>query len=256
MLNDVMRTLFITIILVLVSLPQIAATNSGSGQGELFSSYRELKSRLWMSTGPSLTPDDLDSKIESFLEVLVGYVRKGLLITNPAGVKSAEEFFTPANLSGHCILAQGLVSIYLEDLGVSSDNYVLLEMGKDFGSKQVHALVIVKMHNGHFYMIDPTFAQFFESGSLAGDIGQRMIQSSSSSLAIDLCKKGFSKLTDKRLKDYLGSFPVNSIKVAGITLNKLEESPRTTSPLNRSLYGKNLPRVKTLKQLRFEVMNQ
>ena len=109
---------------------------------------KEVELRKWIIKKAEHNSDNTEiSNLHGFLDLAISYIRKGLFATSLSGVQSMEEFFTPQYLGGYCILTQTIASIYLEDLGVNQDNQILLEMGADFQSSQVHAFIIAKIKN-------------------------------------------------------------------------------------------------------------
>ena len=196
-----------------------------------------------------------NSNTNNFLDIAISYIRKGLFATSLSGLESIQEFFKPKHLGGYCILAQTITSIYLEELGVNQKELILLEMGDDFGSKQVHAFVIVKMPNDQFYIIDPTFAQFFYDEDASTTIGKKLISLGATDLAIDLCYKGYSLINDSIFKKYLAAFPISPSERKDIKLDKLYYHSNSQRQLNRSLFGDELPKIPHLKQLKFKILN-
>ncbi|MEE2923825.1 MAG: hypothetical protein VX619_03500 [bacterium] len=218
---------------------------------------KEVELRKWIIESDKQNSHYTEvSNSHRFLDLTVSYIRKGLFATSLSGVKSIEEFFKPQYLGGYCILAQTIGSIYLEDLGVHQNHQILLEMGADFGSSQVHAFIITKIKNNKFYLIDPTFAQFMYDKDESAFIGKNLIASGADNLARDLCSKGYSEIDDDLLQKYLTAFPVNVSKIEDLTLEKLyQESKNSKRKINRLLFGDDLPKVPHLRALKFRILN-
>jgi len=254
-LKHVNQIVFV-ILLIFLTTPLSKAEEICRCKFERISASEELDARQWLENRGRSGNSASGLNGDSFMRVLVHYVREGLFLTNPSQRVTKELFFTPKLLSGHCILAQGISSIYLEELGIGIESQILLEMGNDFGSSQVHAFVIVQMPDGAFYLIDPTFAQFFNDESGAGKIGQKLLDSGSPALGKELCEKGYSRIDNQQLQNYLNSFPVDQSETKNMTLEKLLLRPRNKRTINRLLYGDSLPVLKSLEQLRFKVLHQ
>lgn len=218
----------------------------------------EIQVRQWARNKFNQRSIDSGSELltDKFLEMVIQYVREGLFLTDPAQRTSKEDLFIPENLGGYCILAQTITSIYLEEIGVDQKKQILLEMGSDFGSSQVHAFVIVELFDNHFYLIDPTFGQFFNSKDHTGLIGQKLLALGAQDLANNLCSNGYSRIDDELLLKYLSAFPITSEKLHNVSLKQLNSRPKNARKMNRLLFGDSLPKLPSLQELRFQALNQ
>lgn len=219
----------------------------------------EIRVRQWARNKFNQRSIDSGSELltDKFLEMVIQYVREGLFLTDPAQRLSKEDLFIPENLGGYCILAQTITSIYLEEIGVDQKKQILLEMGDDFGSKQVHAFVIVELLEGQFYLLDPTFAQFFNMKEDIGSIGNKLISLGAEELAINLCSKGYSKVDDVLFRKYLEAFSVEPNLAVAMTLKSVKsKASYNERRMNRLLFGDSLPKLSTLKELQFRILHQ
>ena len=218
---------------------------------------KEVELREWITKKDQQSTDNTEiSNLHGFLNLAISYIRKGLFATSLSGLQSMEEFFTPQYLGGYCILTQTIASIYLEDLGINQDHQILLEMGADFQSSQVHAFIIAKIKN-KFYLIDPSFAQFFNLEDKSESIGKNLISSGATSLAMDLCSRGYTELNDELLYKYLAAFPVSASEIKDVSLAKLYKRAKSSKrKINRLLFGDDLPKIPHLRQLKFRVLNR
>ena len=218
---------------------------------------KEVELREWITKKDQQNSENTEiSNSYGFLDLAVSYIRKGLFATSLSDAPSIEKFFTPQYLGGYCILTQTIASIYLEDLGVNQEHQILLEMGADFQSSQVHAFIIAKIKN-KFYLIDPSFAQFFNLEDKSASIGRNLISSGAKSLAMDLCSRGYTELNDELLCKYLAAFPVSASEIKDVSLTKLYKRAKSSKrKINRLLFGDDLPKIPHLRQLKFRVLNR
>ena len=115
-----MRKTWVLIFIVLASTSQgVGAFGECSCKIKKPDFREELDAREWFSR-ISLTREKHSEDLSfHFLRVLLGYIRQGLFQTSLSKAPTIEAFFTPEILGGYCILAQGIGSIYLDELSVS-----------------------------------------------------------------------------------------------------------------------------------------
>ena len=256
MLGDMRKTLVLILVVLAGASQGVSAFGECSCKLKKPDFREELDAREWFSRMSLTREKEAEDLSFHFLRVVLGYIRQGLFQTSLSKAPTIEAFFTPEILGGYCILAQGIGSIYLDELGVSKQDQLLLEMGKDFGSSQVHALIIVKMPDDNFYLIDPTFAQFLHPNHPIGKIGKKILDSGAKQLVKNLCELGFSRIDDNLLQKYINAFPVDDHKLTKLSLVKMMNQVKNENPLNRLLYGEDLPHLAPLQTLRFNFLHE
>jgi hypothetical protein len=80
--------------------------------------------------------------------------------------------FAPENLGGMCHPTQKSAARTLEDSGIDPENVVRRSINP--GGEREHHFTVVTI-GSETYLVDPTFAQFVQKQSPAGDVGREMI---------------------------------------------------------------------------------
>ncbi|MCC6806046.1 MAG: hypothetical protein IT381_01370 [Deltaproteobacteria bacterium] len=145
------------------------------------------------------------------LAAIEAAVRKGRdharLFGDPEG-QASDPVDAPEAMGGACVEAQAVVAFHFEGSNAivnwhRTEGIFKTELG--------HSFTVVETPDGHRYVIDPTFAQFFATkdgkAHAGGEVGQRLVASKEgAALAKEILEKGYFELTDKNAELYAKAF--------------------------------------------------
>lgn len=137
-----------------------------------------------------------------------------------AGKISMDKFFTPDVIAGFCELAEAASFFILDDLGIDRKFVFRGQAARLFGPNGCrHAFVITLMPDGKYYLIDPTFRQFFHQKQTSpkeiGYAGILLLKEPMGAVfAETLLKRGYIEFNDefaniygRALSRYTGDIP-------------------------------------------------
>jgi hypothetical protein len=221
-----------------------------------------LKSRIIAREELQRLDFDMQLSSESarvILQTALYYSRVGLFNSNISNDRTIEDFYQADVIAGYCLLSQFLSIIYLEELGIPRSELIRLEMGKCLESCEYHATLLVPMPDGNYYLVDPTFRQFFSSQKKAGKplnrVGLALCETElGMELAESLMKDGFAKVTDADINLYIKAFQVDNPRDREYGIEDMIDASLGVSKVNRLLYGDSIPITPTLEELKFEYL--